>query len=186
MKKVLSFIIISLILITPSFLTACKEENLLDNSVYFRQNVSATIFGASSPETISINDISRSNPNSLKRYLKFEIKANKDYFYGLYIESIEFYIYTNTTPTEETEFDFILTGTKNGQTTGGSEITTFEKRQLPIKLEKNIPTKIKIAVNDKINLYSTDSVITIKLSDTYTDHGFDYCIYNFRVIGYHK
>lgn len=192
MKKLVSFILTCLCLITSLCFTACSESNSLDINVYFKPTVKTRVYTQSATtENLELAKLISDTPSQTKKYLQYEITADKSWIYGIYIESISFYIYS--TQTREVEYDITITGTEQNSGQSTSSINSFKASQLPFKLIANKGVKITIPVNDTIILDTTDSVFTIALYDPYTEfstangeNNFEYSIYRFEVVGYHK
>ena len=187
MKK-LTIIICSLICIfTSTLFVGCSDKNAINMGVYFNSEVNASVYKTSTTsQKLALSTLTGNNPYEADKYLQYVLTSNKDYFYGMYVEKITFYIYS--TAEQEVEFDITLTGTQNGKENNYSSTLDFILTQQPCALKAYSSVKITVEVNDKITLSSADSKLTIKLSDPVDvkDNDFKYCIYNLQVYGYHK
>lgn len=183
MKKLTPLLLTLVLLASSLLLVGCS--NSIDTSVYFNSIVSAKVYGSNTTQKLNLSDLSNKSPSTTKKYLSFEFKANKDWIFGMYIETISFYIYSTESMTD-VEFDFSLTGTENGQVTLTSATKTFSLTNQPYSFTKNSSRKITIKINDTITLSTSDPVFTVKLSDTYNDPKFEYTIHSFEVVGYHQ
>ncbi len=184
MKKYLAIVTFCIMLISTFTLAGCAKDNILDTNVYLKPTVSAKIYSVGTTQNLTTTQITSKNPGEQKKYLSFEIKLNKDWIYGMNIEQITYYIYSNKDMVD-VEFDLTLTGTEHGEATITNSTKTFKLTQQPYTLTKNKGFKVVVNVNDKITLSTSDSVLTIKLSDTFTDPGFEYTIYGLEITGQH-
>ncbi|MBQ9790259.1 MAG: hypothetical protein IJW24_01535 [Clostridia bacterium] len=185
MKKFTTFIGLVFCLISSFIFSACSSPNVIDPTVYLNSTVNAKVYGVGTTQKIDSNKITSKIPSEQKKYLSHEIKLNKDWIYGMHIESISYYILSNK-DMEDVEFNLTLTGTENGEATLTNATKTFNHLQKPYTLKAGKPFKVYVKVNDKISLSTSDSVLTISLYDTYTDPGFEYCIYGLEIVGEHK
>ena len=166
-------------------LSGCSSAKAIDLNVYLKPTITAQVYSEGVGKNLTIADISSKSPIQKDNYISHEIKLNKEWIYGMYIESISYYICSDN-DVVDVEFDFTLTGTENGDTTLINSTKTFNQLKQPYTLKANQGFKVCVEIQDKITLYATDSVLTIKLSDTYTNPNFNYCIYGLEIIGYHK
>jgi len=185
MKKISTLLLLLVCLLSSLTFAGCKNDNIIDPSVYMNQSVTANIYGVSSSEQIDTTLITSKNPGAQKKYINHQIKLNKEWIHGIYVETITYYIYSNKNM-EDVEFDLTLTGTENGEVTLTNATRTFKHLKQPYTLSANKGYKVTVTVNDKIKLSSSDSILTISLSDTTTDPGFEYSIYGLEIVAYHK
>ena len=185
MKK-FAIITLSLICIFSSFLFAACKDNKINMNRYFSSTVTASVYGDKA-DNLSLSQVTSSKPYATKKYTQYLITADNNWFNGMYIETITFYIYS--TETKEVEFNIILTGMENGIETLSSVTKDFMDNQHVCYLEANKGVKVTVNVNDKVNL-TTNSKLTIAPSDiTYAqfeNDSFMYCIYGLEIVGYHK
>lgn len=186
MKKIASLLLIAICIFSSLVFTACDKNNAIDMSVYFNSTAEAKIYSESAVDNIELAKLTSKSPYETKRYTQTVLKSSS-WLYGMYIETISFYIYS--TETKEVEFDFVLTGVEHGVETLSSVTRDLRVIQYPCALNSNQGYKVTITVNDKIYLSSSNSTLTIKPSDPYTEflnNNFAYCIYGMEVVGYHK
>ena len=188
MKKFTSLLLIAVCVFTSVLFAACGS-NQINMSRYFSSNVKASIYSqetTSSP--LTLDKITGSTAYQTKKYTQTVLTADNNWFNGMYIETVSFYIYS--TETKEVEFDFTLTGMKVGKDSLLSSATTdFNKFQIPCHLKANEGVRVVVAVNDTVNLSTSNSKLTIQPSDPYTvflNNNFEYCIYGLQIIGYHN
>ena len=186
MKKLASLMIAIFCFCSCLMFTACKDNKAIEMSVYFDSTAEASISGESKVEQLELSKLTSSSPYETKKYTRTKIKSNS-WFYGMYVETISFYIYS--TETKEVEFNFVLTGVEHGIETTSSVTKDLILVQQPCALKANQGYKVTINVNDRMYLSSSNSVLTIELSDKVTefvDNNFAYCIYGLEIIAYHK
>lgn len=186
MKKFTSIIIAIVCFCSCLMFTACKDNKSIEMSVYFENTAEASIYGESKSEKLELAKLTSASPYETKKYTRTNIKSNS-WFYGMYVETISFYIYS--TETKEVEFNFVLTGVEHGIETTASVTKDLMLIQQPCALKANQGHKVTINVNDRMYLSSSNSVLTIELSDKVTefvDNNFAYCIYGLEIIAYHK
>lgn len=186
MKKTLSFLLVTLCLCTSLLFTACRN-NSIDMNVYFKPTASAKIYADNTTEQIELSKIISSTPSETKEYVQTVLVSDSNWFYGMYVETITFCIYSNMD--RDVEFDICLTGTENGVSTLGSTTKDYRVSQYACELKANHGYRVTLSVNDKITLSSSNSTLTIKVSDPYTEftnNDFAYSIYGLQIVGYHK
>jgi len=186
MKKITTLILIAICFCSSLLFTACNKSNSIDMNVYFSESAEAKIYGESQADNILLGKLTGNSPYETKKYTQTTLKSTS-WFYGMYVETISFYIYS--TETREVEFDFILTGIEHGMETLSSTTKDLRITQYPCALKENEGYKVTITVNDKIYLSSSSSVLTIKPTAPTTEFensNFAYCIYGMEVVSYHK
>lgn len=186
MKKLLSLVLIAICLCTSVVFTACGN-NAIDMNVYFSKTASAKIYSDNTTQQISLDKLTSKTPHETNKYIQTVITSDRNWFYGMYIETISFCIYSNMD--REVEFNICLTGTENGVETLSSTTKDYRKNQYPCELKANQGYRVTLEVNDKVTLSSSNSTLTISVSDPYTEfnnNNFEYCIYGLEIVGYHK
>jgi len=187
MKKIYSLVLGFIICLSCFFFVGCnKSKNSIDMSTYFLPTVNTSIYKNSSStiSSLPLSPITSNTPHSIDQYLQYELTANTDWFYGMYVEKISFYIYSNRT--QEEEFTILFTGMQNGSQDGGSE-TKYFKTELPFYLKENKGIKITIDINDIAT--QTTNKLTIAPKDkenVFKNNNFKYCIYGLEIIAEHK
>ena len=187
MKKLTTLFTLAICIITSFIFTACGN-NAIEMAKYFSPTVTASVYKSSKADTLKIDDITKNEPYEAKKYTQFLFTADNNWFYGMYVESISFYIYA--TETKEMEFSTILTGMENGVEILTSTTKDFRDNNRPCYLKANESIKVTIPVNDTVYLSSSNSKLTIAPSDaTYAEFENStlmYCIHGLEIIAYHK
>ena len=105
MKKFTTLIIITICIFTSFMFTACGNTPI-NMSKYFSPTVTASVYKTNKADTLKIDDITKNEPYETKKYTQFLFTADNNWFYGMYVESISFYIYS----TETKEMELISIG----------------------------------------------------------------------------
>ena len=185
MKKILTTLLIILCLSSSLLLAGCGQQSVAN--ICFQEKSTANIYNQAQEEEILLTNLLSKDPSEAKKYTQTVITANQSWLYGRYIKTLSFYIYS--TVDREVEFDITFTGMQNGLSTLSSTTKDYIKKQLPCFLKANKGVKITLEINDTVYLNTTNSKLTIKPSDTYTefkDNDFSYSIYGLELIAYHK
>ena len=100
MKKNLLKSLVIFLLLPVLIFVGCKDSKSLPSisiSRYFKEKVTVSRngFAESNTEKISILTQSKAKDEYLSPYTKFEIAAQPIWIYKMYIEKIEFYVYSN-------------------------------------------------------------------------------------------
>ena len=185
MKRFTSILFTTICICCAMIFTACGNQQL-DMSRYFSQEVSASVNGVSGSDKLTLETITANEPYQTKKYNQFSLIADNSWFYGMYVKTISFYIYSSVT--REVEFNIVLTGMDHGTETLSSATKDFRDSQHACFLKEYKAVKITIDVNDTVYLNSSNSKLTIGVSDPYTEFNsgdFTYCIYGLSITGSH-
>lgn len=108
MKNKLKSFLLLVLCIPVIFLVSCGKSKTpeLKLDYYFNSSIATSFFNQTSTRNLTIKDLTASKPNKdlLDSYAEIILSSHSDQsrVYHLYIDYIEFYIYTN----EDSEFDF--------------------------------------------------------------------------------
>lgn len=187
MKKFTTILLTAICICCAFVFTACGN-NKIDMSTYFSPEVKGYVSGVKDPEKLTLETITGNKPYQTKKYIKYTITANNNWFYGMHVKTISFFIYS--TITREVEFEIYLTGVENGlEYLEGSNTKDFLDSQHACFLKANQAVKITINVDDTIYLSTSNSILEIGIYDKHTefnDGTFAYCIYGLSITGSHK
>ncbi len=98
--------LLTLIICLPLALCGCSgvksKLKPLNLSVYYNDKAACSVYNKTEGIGVDLSDLTAKKPNKdlLAAYTDFEIKANAEWVYKLYIDYIYFKVYTNTSSSE--------------------------------------------------------------------------------------
>ena len=153
MKNKLKRVLLLFLCIPLIFFASCGKNKTakINLDYYFETNIATSFFNQTSTRNLTIKDLTASKPNKdlLDSYAEIILKSHSDQarVYHLYIDYIEFYVYTN----EDSEFDFNINVTienviDESQVGKEPEDKKFTETY-STKPQKNKSAKFTVAVN---------------------------------------
>jgi len=192
MKKLKALIFAIFITGFSVCLAGCsKGIPAIDMPTYFNTAVSSTIYknNSTSNKSLTLESFTTSSANTTKldKYLDFTFTAKSSWIYKMYIEKIEFFVYTNTTP--DTEMTFTIKISNLASEDKISSISQLEETQsiYPTAYE---PYKLTLFVN-KVVATATGMTMSIDISESSEllldknnpDNNFKWQIYGLKIYG---
>lgn len=177
MKKIFTFICAVLICICPLLFTACgKNEQPIDASVYFKEDVSYTIYSKGSEEIKDkLSTFTDNKFDNATQYMSITFEGKSDWLYKMTIDKICFDVYSNQN--EELEFRINFSNLRNTDKKDREQdkfvvmVSAIKGKTVsvtvPIKdyIESNqSPTKVSIFLQDSSN-YINNSGLKIDISN---------------------
>lgn len=173
-----------------------SKLNAIDMSVYFAETTGTSIYNAGQTVTNTINTsyLYSKSPNKdiINRYESFEIKANAEWVYKMYIDYIYFYVYTSESSSSELVINITITNAVSEEDIGKTlaENTQYET-QCSLMPQKNgfvlcevkIDKVIATATGSKITFDILNSVPQIFLNEKGEDNGLKWIIYGLEIHG---
>ena len=160
---------------------------------YFKTSVTSTVYknSSTSSKTLTLDQFcSGADTSKLDKYLDFKFAANSSWIYKMYIEKLEFYVLTNTTPDTEMTFTIKLSNlAKEDNISSVSEITETQS----IYPTANEPYKLTLFVN-RVVATATGMTMSIDISESSEllldknnpDNDFKWLIYGLKIYGEHR
>ena len=196
MKKLLIKIFSAILILPCLVLCACSSTKIpsINLDAYYNSPIEATVWtsSVSTKKSLTLNDISSKKPvtTKLDAYLQFNFTGVADYLYRMYIEKIEFYVYSNM---DANEMTLNLSISNLAKTDDISNKSTFKNAYAIVpKAEESVLVTFEI---NRIVAVATGSDIQIDIleskNNTITDDagnptGFKWIIHNFKVYGEHR
>ncbi len=200
-KKILS--ILAVMLCLPALLfCGCKNDNIselpsINMSRYYKSTVQAVIDGGKNSNdtkaTIKLADLIGSKPNSntLEAYSEIKLSGELNWLYKMYIDSVSFYVYTNSAPSTELTITLSMSNLANENDFSKAEIISDTKTSdkvngnaylFTFKINKVIASDVdassdylKISINECRNGTIVDNENNLT--------GFKWTIYDLKVYG---
>lgn len=196
MKKLLTKIFSAILILPCLVLCACSSSKIpsINLDAYYNSPIEATVWtsSVSTKKSLTLNDISSKKPvtTKLDSYLQFNFTGVADYLYRMYIEKIEFYVYSNM---DANEMTLNLSISNLAKTDDISNKSTFKNAYAIVpKAEESVLVTFEV---NRIVAVATGSDIQIDIleskNNTITDAlgnptGFKWIIHNFKVYGEHR
>ncbi len=182
-----------LIVCSAPLFTGCKGGGLpkINTQVYFKPTISSNILssGISAARSLPLETITAQNADisKLDKYHDFKIESNTSYIYKMYIEKIEFYVFTNKSTSDE--MIFTLKATNLAKENSLNNAATFTETK-GIYAEANKAIKVTFKIEQTVALAS-GTTITIDISESNDllldknsqNDQFKWLLYGFSVFG---
>lgn len=186
MKNIIKRTVLFLLIIFSfvSF-TACEKtdtNNYIDLSTYLSDKANVNYFSENKPTILKTSNFISEEIYSLADYKYTTFKTNKEWTYGLTIESIEFEIFSNIGCT--IDFTLTITNLKNAQynTTLGINVLT---QQFELSAIKDTAVKKTLIINDMFLNADAEISLLVDSSTFVRNKSLKYCIKNLKISGYH-
>ena len=193
MKNTLLKIFSFLLIIPCLFLCACSNSKNLNLSAYFESPIKATVLknNKNTEKELTISDITSKKPvtTKLDTYLQFNLTGINEFVYRLYIEKIEFYVYSNKDAAEMT----LNLAMSNLAEKSNLSITSTLTESVAIIPEADESILVTFKIN-RVVATATGSTLAIDIleskNSTITDSvgnetGFKWIIHGFKIFGEH-
>lgn len=180
MKHLKKIICTALVLVLGLTLVACSKDNNLDLSLYLTQKAYYKLNGSTaSVEATRDNYIS--SEVDYKNYSVIQLTTDKNWTYGLTLETVEFDVYLS----EEAivDIDITISNLENAANHNKDQDTFYYHKTLSFN---SVETHVKLDINDVfINKAST---ISLEVNTScYTEHPtLKLSVNNFKMSGFHK
>ncbi len=201
MKKNILKVLCAFLCIPIICLCGCSNKkksklNAIDINTYFSSTTTTTIYNDGTTNTSKTNteNLTAEKPNKdiIDRYESFEIKANAEWIYKMYIDYIYFYVYTSENSSSELVVNITITNAVTESEIGKEleENTKFET-QTSLIPQKDGSTLCEVAIN-RVVATATGSTLTfdvlnsipqVFLDDNGKDNGLKWIIYGLEIHG---
>ena len=194
MKKIKALILSLFFISVAIFTTGCSNEiPSIDMPTYFKTSVSSTIYknNTTSNRTLALSQFySGADTSKFDKYLDFTFTANASWVYKLYIEKLEFYVITNTTPDTEMTFTIKISNlAKEDNISSPSEIvetqSIYPTANEPYKLTLFVNRVVATAIGMTMSIDISESS-ELLLDKNNPENNFKWMIYGLNIFGEHR
>lgn len=201
MKKTLLKFLCAFLCIPLIFLCGCsgkKKTKLgaIDIDTYFSSTTATTIYYEGQTVTTKTNTsnltLKKPNKEIIDRYESFEIKANAEWIYKMYIDYIYFYVYTSESSSSELVVNISITNAV-AESDIGKELDENAKYETQASLipQKDGSTLCEVAIKRVIATATgatltfdiLNSVPQVFLDENGKDNGLKWIIYGLEIHG---
>ena len=161
MKKIFTFIFAVLICICPLLFTACgKNEQPIDASVYFKEDVSYTIYSKGSEQIKDkLSTFTDNKFDNATQYMSITFEGKSDWLYKMTIDKICFDVYSNQN--EELEFRINFSNLRNTDKKDGED-----KFVVTVSAIKGKTVSVTVPIKDYIESNQNPTKVSISLQDS--------------------
>ena len=192
MKKIKTFILALFFAGFAIVLSGCSNQiSAINMPTYFKTSVSTTIYknNITSNKTLDLNSLTSNSADTtlLNKYLEYTFTANASWIYKMFIEKIEFYVFTNETPSTEMTFTINISNlAKEDNISNISDLTETQS----INPTAYQPYKLTLFVN-KVVATATGMTMKIDISESSellinknnSENNFSWIIYGLKIYG---
>ena len=181
MKTIFKHTVSALLLIIFSLLVvSCSKTNNLDLATYFKPSVNYKLYKTKDSNVADINDFISDTP-ILNSYTIIQFTSNKNWTYGLNLETVAFDI--TLSEAANMDIDITISNLENGENYNKTENTYFYHKTLSIN---QINTNVKLEINDII--INKECVISLEVVDSCYDSNpnLKFALTNLQITGQHK
>lgn len=192
MKKLKALTLAILFISFAVLFSGCsKGLPSIDMPTYFKNTATSNVYKSTSysNKTLDLSQFISDKPDTTKldKYLDFTFTANAEWIYKMYIEKIEFYVYTSETPSTEMTFTIKITNlAKEDNLASKSDLKEIQS----IYPTANQGYKLILPV-DRVVATATGMTMSIDISESSelllnknnTKNEFKWMIYGLKVFG---